>query len=369
MSTGDEPALGGQSDDNVPMISSVQTRAIADARGAYTVGNLHALFNQMSGEQRDIFEHAVIRHAWELRARADGGEIRIRNPEARDMASYVERWLDQPSVVRSQDVIERAISELDRFSEWDGIIFDFVQAIIGETWHASRFAVALACVIHNFGSLAHRSQVEKIVTQWHLDIAWALIQGRNLPPYPVIDVQAADAAISDLSQMFKERNLDALIFAFTEEQASQFRNLIFSQALSSVKKVLPRSLFHRTARSTFAVLSKWHTDAAVPDQETYSRLLGELNQRTYRHEIYPWLKSLLIQVYATEQDVQSQNAPDTLSRLAEAVWHAISGAESRDKNRTPITYIQAESLVRAWQLEAAWAILHDDPIPPLELTP
>jgi hypothetical protein len=63
MSTGDEPQLGGRGDDNAPMISSVLTRVIVSARGAYAVGNLDALIRFMTDDQKTHFTQIIVRQA------------------------------------------------------------------------------------------------------------------------------------------------------------------------------------------------------------------------------------------------------------------------------------------------------------------
>src|SRR5688572_259845 len=62
MTTGDEPMLPNSSD-NSPMISSVLTRVIADARGAYLAGNLKALWDHMNPGQQLRFRQELTRQA------------------------------------------------------------------------------------------------------------------------------------------------------------------------------------------------------------------------------------------------------------------------------------------------------------------
>src|SRR5688572_14559890 len=62
----DSPALGGRSDDNAPMISSVLTHVIVSARGAYAARNLDALIEFMTAEQRKQFRHAIVEQAYAL---------------------------------------------------------------------------------------------------------------------------------------------------------------------------------------------------------------------------------------------------------------------------------------------------------------
>src|SRR5688500_20166348 len=90
------PALGGRSDDNAPMISSVQTRVIVSARGAYTVGNLDALVGHMSAEQRLAYKRAIIRQILGV-FKAEIAERASTSPALHDLLADMDRWLDEPT--------------------------------------------------------------------------------------------------------------------------------------------------------------------------------------------------------------------------------------------------------------------------------
>src|SRR5574341_1128439 len=81
-----EPQLGGRprpDTSDAPMISSVETRTIASARGAYVAGNLNGLIDRLNVDQLERFRRAVERQALALVARwldhpTQGGELAIR---------------------------------------------------------------------------------------------------------------------------------------------------------------------------------------------------------------------------------------------------------------------------------------------------
>src|SRR5687768_15441507 len=89
MTTDNSPQLGGQSDDLSPMISSVQTRVIADARGAYLAGNFKALIEMLGEEQRRVFRSAITGQAVWYVDRLVQSDYTVDQPIITD----IRRWL------------------------------------------------------------------------------------------------------------------------------------------------------------------------------------------------------------------------------------------------------------------------------------
>jgi hypothetical protein len=367
----DSPALGGRSDDNAPMISSVQTRVIADARGAYLAGNLDALITRMSDEQTNSFKHAIVQWAWAqtIGTRAESGEIRLSSPEMHEAGRCIERWLEHPSAGHLQD-IEQALETLDWFDEPDQLMFDFVEAIVSIAARTSAFTVDGLPFMEAGISPAHESHLQTIIRQWHLDVAWAILQGRHLPPYPAIDAQTLDLAISDLPYMYQEQNLDALIFAFTEEQALRFRYLMFDKALNAVEKSIPGGPIGKWARDHFATISNWLDDPARPDEATYTHLSNRLLKSPYYplHAIFLSLRKLSEALNTTSREYRAGHTETAIKHATLAVTYIIAEAASVTGNhsRSSTALVNVYPQVHTWLLNAAWAILHDAPIPPLE---
>src|SRR5687768_5412464 len=98
MTTDDSPALGGRSDDNAPMISSVLTHVIVSARGAYTVGNLDALIELMEPSQKLLFKHRIIQQAFDivLPVITQMPDTQRNYPELLDVVDSVQEWLARP---------------------------------------------------------------------------------------------------------------------------------------------------------------------------------------------------------------------------------------------------------------------------------
>jgi hypothetical protein len=77
VTTGNEPMLPRDHDDS-PMISSVQTRAIADARGAYLVGNLDAVIDSYESSRTTAVPDGNC--STDHKLPASGAEIARREP-------------------------------------------------------------------------------------------------------------------------------------------------------------------------------------------------------------------------------------------------------------------------------------------------
>lgn len=172
------PQLGGQDTDDTPMISSVQTRIIVSARGAYQARNLDALIAHLSEPQTAEFRRALIRQSIALL------EPRL-PPSDQTWGEYMgihtaRQWLDNPAAVDLKRAV--AAAQMDIL---DGNVryFDY-----SEVMHYPIFAI-------DAPDLAKAAQWVRYIAkglglvggvdsahQWQLDAAWALITDHPLPP-------------------------------------------------------------------------------------------------------------------------------------------------------------------------------------------
>src|SRR5688500_8594422 len=103
MASSDEPQIGGQATDNSPMISSVVTKVIADARGAYLAGNLGALWDRMNEDQRRVFQRGLVRQAlwYAERLLPPDTEHQVQ----RACLDAVQRWLEDGSAASAEGML------------------------------------------------------------------------------------------------------------------------------------------------------------------------------------------------------------------------------------------------------------------------
>jgi hypothetical protein len=102
MNSGDEPQLGGQSDDNSPMISSTATRAIANPAGVVYLENLRNLCISFTDSHLLTFSQAVTEQAlaytskiWTL-LEAEAAHIAL--------LDATRHWIDNPSQQNQSNV-------------------------------------------------------------------------------------------------------------------------------------------------------------------------------------------------------------------------------------------------------------------------
>lgn len=187
MSIDNAPQIGGQSHDASPMISSVQTRAIAYARGAYRAGNLDALIKYLSAEQQQAFKQAVVRqcvHLLELRLPVDGEHDRGEYAGVH----FARQWLADPDSADVQAAMAYATAEhIDggvRYFDYHEIFLQPI-FIIGATdlLYAAREAVRTASVTAFWqprGEDVYQSA--EAAHHWQIEAAWAILRSQDVPP-------------------------------------------------------------------------------------------------------------------------------------------------------------------------------------------
>ncbi len=205
ITTGNEPQIGGLPPSNAPMISSIHTRAIADARGAHLAGNFEALVEVMNEGQRRRLRQAMLRQAlWHAE--------KVLSPSAvhglRSSVEVVRRWLivpgpdDDPPLFNpfAEPWLSMHLPpELVQSFASDHLPPEAPLLVIYEaTWcmiasRVSRAAEAAIRIAGEAAALKHRRSEEwyaaksakrrakSAARQWQVDAAWAILAGRTLP--------------------------------------------------------------------------------------------------------------------------------------------------------------------------------------------
>jgi hypothetical protein len=192
MTSDNAPALGGQSNDGSsgdasPMISSVQTRVIADARGAYLARNLDALIKHLSPTQQITFKQAVVRQCVHLL------EQRLPADEPNDQGQYEgvrfgRQWLANPDSVDIQAGMTMAVAEaIDggvRYHDYHEIFLQPIYVICStDLLYAAREAVRTASVTAFWEPRgADVYQSAEAAYRWQIEAAWAILRNQPVPP-------------------------------------------------------------------------------------------------------------------------------------------------------------------------------------------
>jgi hypothetical protein len=356
MTNDNAPQIGGQPDDDVPMISSVETRVIVSARGAYLAGNLKALIARMDETQQAQFHRAIVEQAiWNVE--------RVLLPE--------------------NDTQRRAMQELRLWlTIGDHSHIDIAALILGHNadggfLHSAAQSAIESARCHTLPVASNRAQDtarhaadEEIqragephdglhrragwsARRWQIEAAWAILINQEMPAL-------ADFVENNLQGIYRSGNLPGLIENMGIEQQRHFMQVMIAQTLEFARQALPapdrdqgehdcldaaRQCFENPNSDTIAAFQAAH--------EQYEfRVMGTPNTRVGEAALHS-------AIFAGQ--VAMSGDPH---EIAEMSYRGITKAAKsiRDKG---YEWIFSHN-IHWWQIEAAWAILHDEPIPPLE---
>jgi hypothetical protein len=198
MTSGDEPQLGGQDHDNAPMISGRGTKIIVSARGAYVARNLPALIELMDAEQRLRFIQAAIRQALDVYEADIQYETRMYNPDLPQLITALHQWLAEPTSEHRQQVW-RQQAVLHEHSRLGFGLQHLINAMTPDN-SPTKLLYDLDGVVNenpSFTTRIYREALRHIIFEWRLQCAWAILQGKVIPPHPRADMAAVEAVISD----------------------------------------------------------------------------------------------------------------------------------------------------------------------------
>jgi hypothetical protein len=211
MTTGSEPMLPHPTDDS-PMISSVQTRAIADARGAYLAGNLRALHEHMTAEQDQRFSTVILDQAagvlrlmlTEFNLDAPSGNPPLQaladlmaDPRPERTHAVQNSFFEaerEPDVLATGDAYPISFASLRSISS---VVMPYYLLVRGNTvLLAERWLWAI------FANAAQRlregnrpsttwwaaagvtpQQINVLVERWLVEAAWAVLTGKQVPSF------------------------------------------------------------------------------------------------------------------------------------------------------------------------------------------
>jgi hypothetical protein len=356
------PALGGRSDDNAPMISSVLTRVIVSARGAYTVGNLDALVAHMSDDQRLTYRCAIIRQILGVFKPDITGRAHT-SPALQRFLAEMDRWLDEPTA-GSAAALSQRINTLEANIPLD---FGLQKLAYAVRYQGPDFPYYVRGIIAESGRIpAPLSEVlTMLVAEWQLEAAWAVLRGAAIPPEPHIDTATLGNLLADAHWCYEKRLLGLLARQFSLAQWMQFRSAILHQALW-----LLESCLH--ADQVSAALASADHRARIEQIRRWLDHPGTLTKP--EHQQAMWEAGKLRRGSFAAGDAIAMTItlfdPDTVPEIhslhdATIVTIVASLFEGHyDDNSTIHNRMRRREQAHQWQIEAAWAIFNHTPIPP-----
>jgi hypothetical protein len=370
--SGDEPALGGRSDDLTPMISSVQTRAIADARGAYIVGNLRALVERMTAQQQMQFKHFIVsdvvsKNFFWTELTPDDHLAPLNEPAI----SAVRAWLNHPDDQTLQEVAvawEFLQSVLPRPPELTWLVI-LMRGITAPGYEGIRalmicYLQILRPIITDDNRLAQDAlgnfqMIISLIRPWFLDVAWHILTGSESVPSPTIDLDTLAALRSQPEQLVQTGNLADLLRLLNADQQARFQAVVVSGTVRYLQKILPQHPYYALDAAWLNTFEQWCQQGKKFDNSDRGRL-RTAERATPRRDLY--FRAIKELFYCFLPDSSAQQVAQHCSAALGYVQLAEVGESNIDGAWMESEYTKASQ----WQVQVAWAILNDAPIPPLD---
>jgi hypothetical protein len=365
------PRLGGQSDDLSPMISSMGTKIIADARGAYLAGNLDALIEAMREDQRLDFKMAMLRQAYTyfqtsiLQVPAAEPE----HPILYQLAEQIGMWLQQSGHIDSGG-LRSSLDSLMTHPQTDQERNLYILIEVTADLHLDLSPAAIKRAAHLFNRIdlpVHHNARHVVMHQWHLDLAWSILGGLRQPGAPSFDEYGAKFQPDDLHRVYHYGNLAVLTSVMTQDQLNYFRSLILTEPLRLIEHLPIPAEWQSAVRAQIRKLRRWLRGANEPTPGQYYKFTVAMNllhdPDDYRLRAIS-VAGQALRLLTRDGRMLEGNAAYGAHSAALAIAYASASTIASHQHEAAE---RASRNVDRWHLELAWAILNDTPIPPLEL--
>lgn len=359
---------------------------------AYRTGNLDALVSAMSGSQQAEWYRAVVRQAlWYL-------EPLLETPDEQQVAAMARLWLDAPSGAQADAIIEFALQSgmvsplsVPGFAPQNRI--QRVQMLMPRTLNGHPMQQLLLALVADtpetaisaVGTIALRrapssgNASSMLARRWQLDAAWAILNDQPVPPLEGFSGQDREAD-------YRAGKLGALLEAMTADQQALFRYALFEQSVSRIppppdELIDPvRTLFEACLRAarrwldqpTVANAEEVHKEASAVERAAPPRaaqgiqalgLLADL--RGFARDEAARVAARAAQTLSQTLTADPETAAGAIVALDVSLFLAVDMDETFDEDTADLPTEPTRSQQEWWQVEAAWAILNDRPVPPL----
>lgn len=341
MPTGDEPQLGGlpQDTDLSPMIGGRGRRIVVSPQGAYAVGNIRALIGLMEDAQRQEFQRIVVTTLIDVCEQLHPQLVLYQN-RAREVLNLARQWLSEPTVTNglalvnplldNQSLIFDAVNNRPRFhlSHNQGAVFGL-----------DAFEDLLAHMVNEPEMLARYTPQTRFTDyRWKLEVAWALLHGEPTPDYETF-------ITDDITGIYRAGNAHGLTRRMDEIQQHRFKQAVMQKFIEHILSFKLEAISSKEGQHLLKILRLWQDES---DWRIIRRLNDEFrrlfNQNPDRH-----MRDLL----------RISSAADPLTYYAG--WN-VDGVKRAFQE---VGWKPQLNDLQRWYVESAWAILNDQPIPPL----
>jgi hypothetical protein len=357
MTTDNSPGLGGHSDDLSPMISSVVTRVVVSARGAYTVGNLEGLIKHMTDEQRLAFKVAIVRQIIGVFEAEIVDHAEHRDAIVLDVLADINCWLETPSDSNAA----RLFTNFTVLEDSDFLEYGIKRVIYGIKHEEPDFPYSMWGIIgeyYSIESIVHKAVLYALGIEWQLEAAWALLRDVPLPPAPQTDTDTLERLSQDAQWCFQQRDLVLLVRLLSPEQQSMFKTMVLQQAMWIIEHRSPDWCQSPTDLYWIEQAKHWlsHPESLTLEghQEAVEAVQADYRNKSVTHRAI----RLLIQAFDAHHSPDNfwQDYAGAVCTLAGYTTHSEHGFGPNSSRRS--------DEVRQWQIEVAWAMYNHAPLPP-----
>jgi hypothetical protein len=350
------PGLGGHSDDLSPMISSVVTRVVVSARGAYAVGNLDALIEHMTEEQRLAFKVAIARQIINMFEAEIMEHAEHRAAIVLDALADIKDWLQNPSggnatrlfnystMLKNGDYPEYGIKIVIHMIENQKPDFSFyVPKIISEC---------------SAEGIVHQYVLYAVFKEWQLEAAWALLRDVPLPPAPQTDTDTLERLSQDALWCYQRRELALLVRLLGPEQQNMFKTTVLERAMWLIDNRSPDWCQSPTDLYWIEQARHWlsHPETLTPalHYEASNAVRADARNKLVTHRAI----ATLIDAF------DAHHAPDNFWENYAGTVCTLAGYTIDSEHEFGPNSIRRRDEEHQWQIEAAWAMYNQTLLPP-----
>jgi hypothetical protein len=359
MTNGNEPQLGGQQMDDSPMISGRGTQVIVSARGAYMAGNLNKLIEMLDEAQQFEMRRIIARHAATYVAGVIG-YLKERYFEV------VIRWADDPTEANLEAI--RSLRPVR--SGGDQLTNSAVEHVLDTALQSPaqgcvRVMKAIACA-HEADDPSFYNTIRIGLKRWYLDVVWALLTKTSVPTSAPQTYYAFDALEKDPEAMYWGKNVAALTELMNPAQQDRFKQAVLRQGRWYLDHHMPVDALSEQEHEWLRAIHRWIDHPETFDRHQWEALYTNTRDQHGSFMFRNPLVHMLSAFQATQPWTDILSVANTAHSIVLTV-HAIQGAQAVQASReNPWLDPATAEPVIDWQAEAAWAIMHDREVPPLE---
>lgn len=343
----------------------------ANARAVYRANSLDALIHQMSKPQQHQFKRAIVEMAlWYLEPLSEDEW----DPHYRERTIEVARAF---LAAQTREAIDAAVAAARRIHlDVDGegypdelihVLDDYssnLATAISGAWALTRAARHIrGDATSAMGAAARESwatyqAVGSIFKRRQIEAAQAILRGGDVSLAHPVSQSEIEAARADAAWMYRDGNLASLVDLLNDEQSIRFKQAVVGQGITAVEAALTTE--DHGERALLDAARRWIDQPDDQHTEAVQSLIASFPDHRYDQNRDYVYEAAYYTAWAVTQSDAYEAARKALSavNMLNPVW---------DDWELPSDDWDPPPVPTQWQIEAAWAILHNRKPPPIRV--